>query len=280
VPRAKETLPAQQAVQFQSSMRLGAILLAWLLVTLEVRQFFQGEFLDEWQISFIERGTYPLAWMALAAALLWAGRRFIDLVARRAGVLMATLGLAFVTFICVLAMNPLWDHQPVGTLAVVNWLLYVFGLPAIAAGLLARALWQRDSTERGLAQASAVVALLLTFVMVSLEVRQFFHGAFLDVGAISHGEMATYSMAWAGLGGLFLVAGILRQSAMLRWASLLLMLVTVIKVFIIDMADLKDLLRVLSFAGLGVSLMALAFVYQHYVFRKPAPAEPLEAATP
>ena len=121
------------------------------------------------------------------------------------------------------------------------------------------------------------MGLLLTFVLVSLEVRQFFHGEFLNTGALSHVEMASYSMAWATLGGLFLVAGIFRQSAVLRWASLILMLVTVIKVFIIDMADLKDLLRVLSFAGLGVSLMALAFVYQHFVFRK-TPAAPIEPA--
>ena len=70
--------------------------------------------------------------------------------------------------------------------------------------------------------------------------------------------MISYSFAWAILGTLFLVAGILRHSPLLRWASLILMFAAIIKVFIFDMADLRDLLRVLSFAGLGLSLMALA----------------------
>ena len=51
---------------------------------------------------------------------------------------------------------------------------------------------------------------------------------------------------------------------------LVMMLITIPKVFLFDMPGLQGLQRVLSFAGLGVSLMALAFVYQRFVFRRPA----------
>lgn len=128
--------------------------------------------------------------------------------------------------------------------------------------------------KRSLATASAIASLILTFLLVTLEVRQFFQGPFLDAPGRSHAEMISYSFAWAILGILFLAAGILRQSPLLRWASLILMFTAAIKVFIFDMADLRDLLRVLSFAGLGLSLMALGFVYQHFVFRRPAPPAP------
>ena len=52
----------------------------------------------------------------------------------------------------------------------------------------------------------------------------------------------------------------------LRYASLLVMLLAVGKVFLFDTAQLKDLYRVVSFLGLGVSLMLLAYLYNRFVF--------------
>jgi uncharacterized membrane protein len=46
------------------------------------------------------------------------------------------------------------------------------------------------------------------------------------------------------------------------------MLLSVLKVFLYDMKNLSDLYRVFSFLGLGVSLLALAWVYQRFVFRE------------
>ena len=57
---------------------------------------------------------------------------------------------------------------------------------------------------------------------------------------------------------------------MLRYASLAVMLLVIAKVFLYDMANLSDLWRVLSFLGLGVSLLALTWVYQRFVFREDA----------
>ena len=50
------------------------------------------------------------------------------------------------------------------------------------------------------------------------------------------------------------------------------MLLAVGKVFLYDMSELKDLYRVLSFFGLGVSLLALGYIYQRFVLREPEPA--------
>jgi uncharacterized membrane protein len=118
----------------------------------------------------------------------------------------------------------------------------------------------------------AIAGLLLVFLLVSLEVRQYFHGNYLDLathGRPRTGEMAAYSLAWAGLAGAVLVAGILRQNVLLRWASLLLLILTIFKVFLLDLAHLQGLMRVLSLAGLGLSLMAVGFLYFHFVFKKP-----------
>jgi len=251
---------------------MGFLLLA-MLGGLEVRQGFNGELLNGDHVSFVERGTYPIMWFALAAPMLWGARRHGNIVLRHAGFCFAFLALCMSVLFCALLRNPLWTAESVGTTPIFNWLLYVFGIQAIAAACFAWYLQKAVEQERGLALPSAIASLLLVFVLVTLEVRQYFEGEFLNVAARSHTEMIAYSFAWAVLGTLLLVAGILRQSQFLRWSSLVIMFVTVIKVFLFDMTDLQDMQRVLSFAGLGLSLMALAVVYQHFVFGKPTKAE-------
>jgi uncharacterized membrane protein len=63
-----------------------------------------------------------------------------------------------------------------------------------------------------------------------------------------------------------LVAGIVQRSTLLRYASLAVLVLVVAKVFLIDMSGLTGLLRVASFLGLGVGLLALGFIYRRYVF--------------
>lgn len=57
-----------------------------------------------------------------------------------------------------------------------------------------------------------------------------------------------------------------------------MLLVTVLKVFLSDMADLTGLLRILSFLGLGLCLMGIGYVYQRVVFGTARNAESGEAA--
>jgi uncharacterized membrane protein len=64
------------------------------------------------------------------------------------------------------------------------------------------------------------------------------------------------------------VLGILRRGKALRYASLAVTLLAVGKVFLYDTSNLSDLYRVFSFLGLGISLLALAWVYQRFVFRE------------
>lgn len=61
--------------------------------------------------------------------------------------------------------------------------------------------------------------------------------------------------------------GVAYRNRLLRWASLILMLVSVAKVFLFDTRELGGLWRVASYFGLGISLMLVAFVYQRFVFR-------------
>jgi len=168
-----------------------------------------------------------------------------------------------------LALNPLGHDVAVGSVVVLNWLLFLYLLPAAlgaaSAGLLRRS---GDASLRPEAAVLGIASLLLLFAWVTLAVRQGFAGPVLDLGAhgIGTAEQYAYSMAWLALGLGLLLAGVLTGGKTLRFASLAVMLLTVVKVFAFDAAALQDLWRVLSFLLLGLSLIGLGWVYQQYVF--------------
>ena len=75
----------------------------------------------------------------------------------------------------------------------------------------------------------------------------------------------TLSIAWAGYGLALLAAGVWRRLRPLRWASLALVLLTICKVFLYDLGELRDLYRVASLLGLAVSLFVVSWAYQRFV---------------
>jgi uncharacterized membrane protein len=72
----------------------------------------------------------------------------------------------------------------------------------------------------------------------------------------------SYSAWFRFFGAILLGAGFWRRSAFLRWQGLVLLAVSVGKVFLVDMSALSQGYRILSFLGLGVLLLAVSFVYQ------------------
>jgi len=61
-----------------------------------------------------------------------------------------------------------------------------------------------------------------------------------------------------------LALGFVRQAPAFRHAGMALVCIVVAKVFLIDMAGLRGLLRVFSFLGLGVVLLSLGYVYRRF----------------
>jgi len=272
-----------------AAFETGTIALALALSALEVRHYFHwtpgrpghwtGEFGnlllgDDPLVYVAEAGAIVALWFALGLAVAgWsrhAPRPMREPQAR--GVLAIALGSAVV--LLGLVANPLLHPLDVGSTPVFNAILFAYGLAALLAALAARAL-ERLEDEAG-ARIAAVVALLATWALVTLEVRQAFHGSRLVPGETGSGELYAYSAAWVVLGVTLLVAGLATRSLTLRWASLVVMLAAVLKVFLWDLSELKDLYRVFSLLGLGASLLLLAFLYQKVVFRRPEPRGPEE----
>ncbi len=60
--------------------------------------------------------------------------------------------------------------------------------------------------------------------------------------------------------------GLIKKRSVSRYAALLVLVVTVLKVFLLDMNDLAGLWRVASFLGLGLSLVGIGYLYQRFLY--------------
>ena len=169
-----------------------------------------------------------------------------------AGVLLA-LGVSGVFLGQLIALNPVFTGEHVGDLPVLNKLTLGFLAPAALMMLIAREL---DGSEalRQLRLATMAGALVLAFVWVTLETKHAFQGQRLVAWHRSDAEYYAYSVVWLAFAFVLLAAGLWRRQAALRHAALAVLLITVLKVFISDLAGLQGLYRVASFLGLGLSL--------------------------
>jgi hypothetical protein len=85
----------------------------------------------------------------------------------------------------------------------------------------------------------------------------------LDLGVddVREGQLRLSGL-WALVGVGALLAGLRRDVAVVRTGALALLSVTVVKVFVYDLATQEASYRVASFLGLGVLLLGAAFAYQ------------------
>ena len=85
---------------------------------------------------------------------------------------------------------------------------------------------------------------------------------------MSDAELYGYSVAWLIYGGLILALAIWRRLQALRHAAAGIVLLVVLKVFLVDASGLTGLYRFASFLGLGLTLIALGYLYQRMLKRE------------
>ncbi|MBV8199383.1 MAG: DUF2339 domain-containing protein, partial [Acidobacteria bacterium] len=257
--------------QLAAELEWQAVALALALLTLEIDELFEPPARTveaiaaamRWELA--RAGLIAAAWLLFGWAVLWANRWLARRSLELAGRLVILLGLVIALAGPGLALNPLWKHQLVGSMPLLNVLAAAYALPAVLA--IAAGAEVRLQGGRWLPRLASIAALLLGFAWISLSVRQHFAGSFLDTAPAGAAERYGYSAAWVLYGVALLLAGIARRGPILRYGSLAVMLLAVAKVFLYDTARLSDLYRVLSFLGLGASLLLLGFLYQRFVFR-------------
>jgi uncharacterized membrane protein len=175
--------------------------------------------------------------------------------------MLVTLGIHF---------NPVFTNDPLGGVFF-NALLLGYGIPAILTAILARMI--KNTRPAAVYAIAAVTAIVMALVYLTLEVRTLFHGPMIGGVKTSDAEQYAYSAVWLGFGVLLLLAGIALKSPPARFASAAVVLLTVAKVFLYDLAGVQGVFRALSFICLGLVLMGIGWLYQRLLFPPRPPGE-------
>lgn len=197
--------------------------------------------------EFVARGAHERAFITLALAAAGVALRCRTTLHRTGSALVALAVARFVWF-DLLVLTPVLVPQSVGAIPLVNTAVL---LPALLA-LAARALGWRKAM------------LALTLVAVVAAVRQVTHGALLT-GPLGSGETWLYSAALLALAIVWLWRGLARHDRTTRIAALALLTAATVKVFLVDVAALGGLLRILSFLGLGLALIGIGWTYNRVI---------------
>jgi uncharacterized membrane protein len=256
----------------------GAILFTVLLAFLQIRHLVNN--------GDVFRANAGLAEVALQVCVGLALTIGLERLRERTGSVVHNFGalaIAAMTFLAIifglgagLSVNPLATGEPVGGVFF-NLILLGYGLPAVLTAVLA--LMTRGSRPRRYSAIAAVVAVALALAYLTLQVTRAYHGPVLTAGPTTDAEQYTYSAVWLAFGVVLLVVGIYLQSQPVRLASAAVVILTVAKVFVLDMAGLTGAFRALSFIGLGLVLVGIGWLYQRLLFPPRATAPPAAATT-
>jgi len=249
----------------------GALTFLILLVSFQFRLSVGGD-LAHPGYSLLEQSLNSAWWLSVALFLYARAGHSENPTVRWGWRVLGLMGAVQVLVGHLILDNPLVTDDPVGEWPVANLLLLAYAVPAVLAGGFAWVAAWRGHRRLGLAAGGG--ALLTAWVWLSLSVRHAFHGTHLEAGAVTDGEMYSYSVAWLAFGGALLAVGLWRGSQLFRYASLILILASVAKVFLVDLSALAGLWRAVSFIGLGAALLGIGLVYQRFVLVRPSAAGP------
>jgi uncharacterized membrane protein len=206
-----------------------------------------------------------IGWLVEGASLLWTAKRVGS---RLLGVL-SLLGI-LLGLLALFVVNPGASTTPFFNGRFVSY--------AAAIAVFAFIAWLASSVspnDPGKAlfpwPAMAATALLLVNLLLLIAVSAEIHSYWLlrrlpnDFRLLHEHEIYeqfSYSAFLMAFGALLLAIGFWRRSPFFRWQALVLLSVSVAKVFLVDVSTLSQGFRVLSFLGLGVLLLGVSFVYQ------------------
>ena len=250
--------PMAKAVAESAAVGLAAIL-ANVLITRWLDQGAYGQLESHWGVTL-----NAMPWLILMLVQLYRARLGGPLAWLRKG--LAGLGGVLAAFglgMAVSISNPLFSYgqdEP-GALVrgplVLDTLFVAYALPGL---ILLAAAWRLPGLDRRLQWGFVAIGSALVALYTGLEIRRLWQGDWLGMYGVVQGELYSYTLAMMVVGAGLLYQAIATRSGTLRRIAMAVIAVTVAKVFLLDAAGLTGLTRVVSFAGLGLSLAGLAWL--------------------
>jgi uncharacterized membrane protein len=201
-----------------------------------------------------------IGWLVESAMLLWLSVKSQADFLRYFAVLALLLGVARLLFYDQMRAETLVFNMRFATYAVAV---------AILAGIAVLGKRHAARTETIFVDAAMVGANMLALIGLTLEASDYFDRRELAAGnlpsafqQLSVAREFTYSAIWLIYGAGLMAVGFRKRSAFVRWQSLILVALTICKVFLYDVSQLGGSYRIVSFIALGAVLLGISFIYQ------------------
>jgi hypothetical protein len=213
-----------------------------------------------------ERQWITIGWAMEGMALLWLFHRV-----PHNGLRLVGVGLLCAAF-ARLALNPaVLAYHARSSTPILNWYFYAYGLTSVClfVGAWLVAPPRHELLNVNSQTVLATLGTILVFLLLNIEIADYFtpRGSSVLTFHFSGNftRDMTYSIAWALFALVLLVFGIARKLPVVRYASLALIGVTLLKLFLHDLSQLGQLQRIGAFVGVAVILLVASFLYQRFV---------------
>ncbi len=267
--------PASETSRGMKNFFLALLLVAgFMAVKVEMNSYFQpGASL---RLFFGHTATMAVAsafgWLIYGMGLLlWP--RGLDRPFRKAGAILILIGLTKTLFYPFAhndafgALTPLWN---------IPSLLFAFTLLILIGLTLNRPVHHWPWEQIGQRSFWGVLLSAMAFFVLNVEIAAFFGIRGRAFSLWTYGRLAqqlAYSLGWMVYAIGLLIVGIRWKQIRVRWAALILLVITAFKISFMDLWRLGGLYRVASFVGFAVVAILVSFLYQRYLVKGGRDAE-------
>jgi uncharacterized membrane protein len=207
-------------------------------------------------------------WGVQGVVLLWAALKLVDSRLRNGAVLLLLVAVARFLFydypeVFRLEIFDLVFRGGYRPLLLERWTttLVAVGMVLVAARMLKAAGLDRGDWRENFAGVFSALFGVLLFIVLNIEVAGFFYEE------VPRARFAAISVLWALFAAGLMALGFVHDRAALRRCAIGLFAVTVVKVFIRDMANVETPFRILSFLVVGLLLVAASYLYHRFAAR-------------
>jgi uncharacterized membrane protein len=251
IRRMREVLGGRAEDQLALTALHGALCLGFLTAALPI---------------LLENQWLTVAFGLEVAALGWLHRRVAHW-----GLVFGAALLSVISVVRLLFNPYLWEYPVRPSLPILNLYLYTFGIVAVAFLLASHFLSEVQIARRWhLCTWLKWSSVILLFALVNVEIADFYSTGATLVFRFSGGGLAqdmTYSLAWGLFALALMIVGIVRHTRATRLGALVILILTIAKVFLHDLWQLGALYRVGSIVGLAVALLLVSYLVQRFILR-------------